>query len=193
MTDIFSALAHDHHEVKGILDRLEAGGASHPQAGSETFLEDRRQLAEQLVIDESQHEAAEEQYFWPVVRDKLANGDTLAEQAIAQETEGKQVLDKLRKLEPGDGEFDTLVREFVTAGREHIAFEEQQVWPELRATLTDEESTALAEKYELAMKMGPTRPHPHTPPKPAVLKTAGVAAAVVDKAVDAVTGRGKDK
>lgn len=34
--------------------------------------------------------------------------------------------------------------------------------------------------------------HPHTPPKPGVLKTAGVAAAAVDKMRDIATGRGKD-
>ena len=42
-----------------------------------------------------------------------------------------------------------------------------------------------------AKKAAPTRPHPHTPPKPGVLKTAGVAAAAVDKMRDTATGRGK--
>ena len=39
-------------------------------------------------------------------------------------------------------------------------------------------------------KTAPTRPHPHTPPSPGALKTAGPIAAAADKARDAVTGRG---
>jgi hypothetical protein len=50
----------------------------------------------------------------------------------------------------------------------------------------------IGKKMAIAKKAAPTRPHPHTPPKPGVLKTAGVAAAAVDKMRDAATGRGKD-
>jgi hypothetical protein len=42
-----------------------------------------------------------------------------------------------------------------------------------------------------AKKSAPTRPHPHTPASPGVLKTVGAAAAVTDKARDAMTGRGR--
>jgi hypothetical protein len=35
-------------------------------------------------------------------------------------------------------------------------------------------------------------PHPHTPPSPGVLKTAGPAAAAADKARDKLAGRGSD-
>ena len=49
----------------------------------------------------------------------------------------------------------------------------------------------LGEKMATAKKVAPSRPHPHTRPKPGVLKTTGVAAAAVDKMRDAVTGRGK--
>ena len=42
-----------------------------------------------LVIAESQHEAIEEQFFWPAVREAVDNGDELADEAIAQEQEGK--------------------------------------------------------------------------------------------------------
>jgi hypothetical protein len=50
----------------------------------------------------------------------------------------------------------------------------------------------IGKKMAIAKKVTPTRPHPHTPPKPGVLKTAGMAAAAVDKMRDAATGRGKE-
>jgi hypothetical protein len=48
----------------------------------------------------------------------------------------------------------------------------------------------LGEKIAGGKKSAPTRPHPHTPPSPGALKTAGPVAAAADKARDAVTGRG---
>ena len=49
----------------------------------------RKKMTEQLIIEESKHEALEEMYFWPVVRDHLPDGDTLADQATGQEQEAK--------------------------------------------------------------------------------------------------------
>jgi hypothetical protein len=63
-----------------------------------------KKMVEQLVIEESKHEAVEEMYFWPAVREMLPGGDKLGGTAIGREQEGKEVLDKLDKLdvsEPG--------------------------------------------------------------------------------------------
>jgi len=65
------------------------------------------------------------------------------------------------------------------------------VWPALRAALTETQSLELGEKLEQAKKTAPTRPHPHTPASPSVLKAAGPAAAAADRARDAATGRGR--
>ena len=63
------------------------------------------------------------------------------------------------------------------------------VWPGLRTVLSADQATALGEKLARATKAGPTRPHPHTPPSPAVLKAAGPAVAAADKLRDAASGR----
>lgn len=178
MTDAFQVLEADHLEVKGMLAELESGSGN------------QGALAERLVMEESKHEAAEEMYFWPTVRDKVPGGGPLADQALHQEQEGKEVLDKLRKLTPSDPEFTQLVDTFARAGREHIAFEEEQVWPKLRGLITSQESEDLGSKLEMAKKTGPTRPHPGAPDSPGALKTVGAATAVVDKARDAATNRG---
>src|SRR5258708_16427559 len=118
-----------------MLTQLEVGAGR--QGGADTErLAQRKKLAEQLVIEESKHEAVEEMYFWPAVREHLAGGDELADTAIAQEQEGKEVLDKLDKLDAGDPEFEKLLAEFIRAGREHIYYEESHGWPGLPAALT---------------------------------------------------------
>src|SRR4029077_15782907 len=142
-------------------------------------------------IQESKHEALEEMFFWPAVREKLPDGDKLAGTAIGQEQEGKDVLDKLDKLEADDAKFEKLVTKFIERGRTHITYEETRVWPPLRNALSAEEASQIGTKIEQGKKAAPTRPHPHTPPSPGVLKSAGPAAASADRARDKATGRGE--
>ena len=190
MASVFDVLGQDHREVRTILDQLEqspgaTAGATDDQLGP------RAELVERLVIEESRHEAAEEEYFWPAVREHVPDGNALAEKAIAQEDEGKKVLDSLRKTGPKETEFDSLVTRFVKEGREHMAFEETEVWPQLDKVRTAEQLDELGMQIEQAKKNAPTRPHPHTPSSPTALKTAGAGVAMADKARDAATGRGK--
>ena len=191
MADAFEVLAKDHAEVKQMLTQLELGAIRQGGVGAEKLTQ-RKKLAQQLVIEASRHEAVEEMYFWPAVREHLPNGDQLADTAIGQEDEGKEVLDKLDKLNAGDPKFEKLLAEFTRAGREHIDYEETQVWPGLRAALTAEQSQEIGKKMEAGKKTAPTRPHPRTPSSPGVLKATGPVVAAADKARDAITHRGTD-
>ena len=191
MADVFQVLSQDHEEVKQILADLERGpteatGATEPQ------LAERKKLTERLVIEESKHEAVEEEYFWPVVRDMLPDGGRLADEATRQEQEGKVVLDKLDKLDASDSEFEGQLARFIAAGRGHMAYEETRVWPGLRGVLSAADANELGEKLVKGKDIAPTRPHPDIPPRPGILKAVGIAAAAADKLRDAVTGRGKD-
>ena len=190
MADAFEILAHDHAEVKQMLTQLELGTIRQGVADAEQLTQ-RKKLAEQLIIEESRHEAVEEMYFWPAVREHLPTGDELADTAIGQEGEGKEVLDKLGKLDAGDPEFEKLLAEFTRAGREHIDYEETRVWPQLRAALSAEQSQEIGSKMAAAKETAPTRPHPHAPSSPGMLKAAGPVAAA-DRARDAITHRGTD-
>ena len=189
MAQAFDVLSQDHAEVKQMLAELESGPTASSGA-STSDLSQRKKVVEQLVIAESKHEAVEEMYFWPTVRDKVPDGDKLADTAIEQEQEGKEVLDKLDKLDANAPEFENLVRVLIRAAREHISYEETQAWPALRTALTAEEASELGRKIEQGKKSAPTRPHPRTRPSPGVLKSVGRAAAAADRARDAVTGRG---
>jgi hypothetical protein len=90
-----------------MLAELEKGPTKATDA-SQDQLALRNKTTEQLIIEESKHEALEEMYFWPVVRDHLPNGDTLADKATGQEQDAKEVLAKLDKLDAGDAEFEKL-------------------------------------------------------------------------------------
>jgi hemerythrin HHE cation binding domain-containing protein len=187
--DVFTVLGQDHLEVKRMVAELEKG-PSRVTGASEDQLALRKKMTEQLIIEESKHEALEEMYFWPVVRDHLPDGDTLADQATSQEQEAKDVLARLDKLDAGDAEFEKLLGTFIGAARKHIAFEEIAVWPGLRTALNTERAAELGTQIAEAKKTALTRPVRRTPPSPATRNAVGRIAAAADRARDAVTWRG---
>jgi hemerythrin-like domain-containing protein len=193
MADVFTVLANDHTEVKQMLTDLEGGSANVSEAStaSEEGLRARKKMVDRLITEESKHEAVEEEYFWPAVRELVPDGDRLADHAVEQEQSAKKVLNDLLKLDAGDARFEELLANLVTDGRAHIAYEETTVWPALRKVLSAERAERLGEKLEQGKKRAPTRPHPHTPPKPGVLKAAGPAVAAADKVRDKIAGRGR--
>lgn len=179
MPDVFTVLGEDHRKVLETLDALESMAK---------LSASKDELIEQLVIDESKHEAVEEMYLWPTVQERVEMGDVLAERALEQEQMAKQMLEE---LEGSKGvERDRLVRSFSLAAREHIAYEQDEVWTKLRPVLSAKEAEELGTRVEEAKRTAPTRPHSHTPPNPGVLKTAGPAVGAVDKVRDAIKGRG---
>jgi hemerythrin-like domain-containing protein len=189
MATVFEVLAKDHEEVRRMLAELETGPTMASGASEDELLL-RTRMAEQLIIEESRHEAVEEMYFWPLVREKVEDGDWLADEATVQEQQAKQVLYRLDKLDASDADFEQMLGMFTTGAREHIAFEENQVWPGLRTGLTAAEAEDLGGPLIEAKKAAPTRPHPNTPGTPGVQKTTGPAAGLIDKIRDAMSGRG---
>jgi Hemerythrin HHE cation binding domain len=190
MPDVFQVLQKDHDEVKAMLVQLEEGprastGATHEQ------LMFRKRAVDQVIIEESKHEAAEQQYFWPAVKRLGPDGLRVAELGLEQEAEAEPVLAELDKLQPDDEGFEERLAVFTSAARAHIAYEEAHAWPLLRASISADEAQLLGEQITRAKKLAPTRPHPHVPPQPGAVKTAGQVAGVADRLRDAVTGRGK--
>ncbi|OBI90041.1 hemerythrin domain-containing protein [Mycobacterium asiaticum] len=183
--DALTFLRQDHKSVLGLFETLDGApsGSGAEASGLETVVNN-------LIIAESQHEAIEEQFFWPAVRDAI--GDSIADKAVEQEQAGKKLLQRLEDGKPGDPDYHEALQEFIALGREHIAYEQDVVWPQVENALSRDELEKIGSKLEAAKKMAPTRPHPNTPPNSTVLKTMGMGAAVMDHVRDAVTGRSQD-
>ncbi|WP_248958300.1 hemerythrin domain-containing protein [Sphaerisporangium perillae] len=187
MANVFEVLERDHQEVKRLMDELEErprGGADEQER-----MRQRKNQVRQLIIEESKHEAVEEEYFWPAVRDLVPQGKELAEHAIKQEQQAKYVLNDLIDYEPGVARFEEMLGDFINDAREHIAYEEEQVWPELRLVISPERAMELGTKIQKAKRLAPTRPHPHTPPRPGLLKAAGPFVGAADRIRDLVAAR----
>jgi len=172
MTDAIELLRSDHDELRRLLSALETD-AGHGG------------LVAQLVMAASGHEAIEEQYFWPLVSRRVQNGLRLADEAVSQEQEVKRLLGLLEKHGS-----DAPLRQVVAVIRAHIGFEETQVWPGVQLALSEQELGDLGTQLEQAKRLAPTRPHPHMPCTPEVLKVAAPIAGAADRIRDALGGRG---
>ncbi len=179
MTDAIELLRCDHDEVRRLLSALERPGPA------DVALADGRLIA-QLVIAESGHEAIEERYFWPLVRRRVQNGPRLADEAVSAEQDAKRLLGLLERSDQDVA----LLRQVITITRAHIDFEETEVWPGVRLALSEQELGDLGVQLEQAKRLAPTRPHPHMPCTPEMLKVAAPIAGATDRIRDALAGRG---
>ncbi|GGK75483.1 hemerythrin [Sphaerisporangium melleum] len=187
MANVFEFLERDHAEVKRMMAELEerppAEGEEHER------MRRRKEQVRRLISESSKHEAVEEEYFWPAVRNLVPHGDELADHAIKQEQRAKYTLNDLIDYEPGRIRYEDMLTEFITEAREHIAYEEEQVLPELRLVISPERAMELGTKMEKAKRLAPTRPHPHTPPRPGLLKATGPLVGAADRLRDLVAAR----
>jgi hemerythrin-like domain-containing protein len=186
--DVITLLGRDHNQVKYLQEQLEAipgvtkgGTAQHQQR--------RVSIVDMIRLRLSQHETAEEEYFWPAVRDGLPDGNELADQALEQEQHGKDLLQALDGMPGGDEKFEELVEELISSLGRHVAFEDL-VFLKVRQALPQEQLDDLGRKYAAAKENAPTRPHPHAP---AGSKLAAAAAAPLDALRDAAEERPADR
>jgi hypothetical protein len=159
--DASSFLRADHESVLGMIESLERGRGT-----SETEVRNREHLATSLVIAASQHEAVEEQFFWPAVRKSLPEGDELADHGLEQEESGKQLHQQIEDSEAGSPEFEQALTDFLVAMRERIDYEQNEVWPRFAEVEPAADMAALGDRMAAAKKKAPTRPPSEDPVRP---------------------------
>ena len=190
MSDVFRVLKLDHETIEAMLVRLEADRIA--AEADPDLLRARTALVERLIIEQCRHEAVEEEFFWPAVREHVPGGDALADEGTGQEQRAKELLDELDGLAAGDDGFKDLVTAFAGEARTHMAFEETRVWPRLRRALPATQATLLGTRLAKGKTLAPTHPHPGIAPEPGILKASGPLTAAADRIRDAATGRGRD-
>ncbi|MFI9822593.1 hemerythrin domain-containing protein [Streptomyces sp. NPDC052013] len=180
--NVIDELVTDHREVEELFTKIEELPPGH---------KDRKTYADQATIELVRHSVAEEAYLYPAVREHVAGGDALADKELEDHAQAEQIMKDLEGCDAGDAEFDRLVGMLMSEIRSHIADEEGNLFPRLRASCPPEQLDQLGDKVRQAKKTAPTRPHPAAPDKPPANKLLAPGVGMVDRLRDALSGRGK--
>ncbi|MBX9392109.1 hemerythrin domain-containing protein [Streptomyces sp. TRM72054] len=180
--NVIDELVTDHREVEELFGRIEALPPGE---------KDRKLHADQVTMELVRHSVAEEAYLYPAVREHVPNGDALADKEIDDHSKAEQIMKDLESCDADDPEFDRLIGMLMSEIRAHVADEEENLFPKLRAACSPQALDELGDKVRQAKMMAPTRPHPSAPDKPPLNKLLAPGAGLVDRVRDALTGRGK--
>jgi hemerythrin superfamily protein len=176
--DVVDVLTTDHHEVLDLIGQI-------PSAERDQ----RRDMADTAIAEVVRHSVAEEMYVYPVMRERLTDGEVTVQHDIEEHQQLEELMKELEVVKPDDARFLDLVSRFDEALRHHATDEESEQFPKLRAQIPADELVELGSKVEAAKKAAPTRPHPSAPHSDLFHKMAGPGVGMLDRLRDKLTGR----
>lgn len=177
-SDVVDFLVRQHEQIKSMFaETLSASGKAREKA----FVELRQLLAV--------HETAEEEIVHPRAKRKIADGAAVVDKRLEEEHEAKTVLQKLEKLDVDSEEFTRHLTELRDAVIDHAEHEEKDEFAKLGEELSGDALERMGRAVKLAEAVAPTRPHAGVESQVANL-AAGPFAAMLDRARDAIMGKG---
>ncbi len=180
--DAVTMLRNDHKEVEKLFKRFE-------KAGDEAH-EERSRLGKEIVVELTRHAMAEEQAFYPAVREAVPDTKDTVLESLEEHHIVKVSLNELEAMDPRDERFVPKMTVLMELVRHHVEEEENELFPEVRKAIGRKALQELAVAMEQAKREAPASPPspfaPDTPPGNLTPATRGVAT----KARKAVTGQG---
>ena len=181
MADVIELLEHDHREVEQMFTEFEQA----------TSKEQKETLRDRIIIELVRHSEAEEQAVYPLIRKNIDNGDQIIEHEIDEHSKAERIMKELDKMSADDPQFGVLMQQLMTAIKEHVAEEENDVFPQFRTKVDKDELNKLGDTVERLKKIVPTHPHPMAPDHPPFNALLGPGAGLVDRLRDMLSGRAK--
>lgn len=176
--DALAMLKGDHDTVKDLFRRYKSLGDGARKS--------KRQTMERIVKELSVHASVEEQVFYPDVKRRVPGSKRLVDHGLDEHRELKETLVRLQRMDPDAPEFDPTMRQVISDVTDHVKEEERELFPKVRKAMSKQELVDMAALMRTAKRAAPTRPHPLAPSTPPGNILVGAAAAVVDKARNAV-------
>ena len=174
--DAVQVLTRDHREVESLFERYE----------KTTDNDEKTRIAHEVVHELAVHGEIEELLFYPRLRTNLADGNTLADEAIHEHLEIKTTLNELDKMTAEDNGFDAKMRELIAEVRHHVEEEENDIFPKIREAIDADQLSKLGTSLQGAKAIVPTRPHPSAPTGPVGKLATSPPVALIDRVRDQI-------
>jgi hemerythrin superfamily protein len=152
--DAVELLKTDHRTVDRLFERYESMG--------ESASGDRKETVQAIIRELSIHASVEEEILYPTVREALPEGDPMAEEALGEHQEVKEVLADLDRMDPAEPTFDSKVRSLIGDVRHHVAEEEAEMLPRLSLAISKAELEEFGTEDGGREEYGA---HPTAPPR----------------------------
>ena len=117
-------------------------------------------LFELFVRELAAHEAGEQQVVFPFYCDAVLHGDIEARRRTDEHEEINELLAEMRRLTPDDVGFEKRAAALTVELETHFAAEEEDVFPQLRASFTARDLVALGDRVRAVKKTAPPFPEP---------------------------------
>ena len=176
--DAITLLKNDHREVEKLFKAFEKAGDNATATKKKTVAK----IIEALSV----HAAIEETIFYPAVRNEIEDTESEVLEALEEHHIVKWVLSELDGMEPSDERYDAKVTVLMENVRHHVEEEEQDLFPDVRATLGRKRLGEIGDAMEKAKRTAPKRPHPRSPDTPPGNVVVGAVAGLIDTAREKV-------
>ena len=126
--DAIAMLIADHKKVKALFEQFDKL--------SDRSKANKKKLADQICHELTIHTHLEEQVFYPAVRGPIKDND-LMDEALVEHGSAKELIAQIMEMDPGDDLYDAKVKVLSEQIVHHVGEEEDDMFPEVRATKVD--------------------------------------------------------
>ena len=136
--DAIELLTHDHENVKALFEQYEALSDRSPAR--------KKKLATQICLELTKHTTAEEELFYPAVRQASKENGDLIDEATVEHASAKDLIAQILAMDPGDDLYDAKIKVLSEQIEHHVEEEEGEMFPKARKGKLD--LVGLAQQIE---------------------------------------------
>lgn len=127
--DALAVLQADHENVKALFGQYE-------QLGERAHVS-KRKLANRICLELTRHATAEEELFYPAVRDAIPECADQVDEARVEHASAKELIAQILAMEEGEQLYDATVKVLSELIAHHVSEEEGEIFPKVRDSELD--------------------------------------------------------
>ncbi len=122
--DAITLLIEDHENVKSMFEQYESlGDRAHAS---------KKKLATQICTELTKHATAEEEIFYPAVKEASKQNEDLVDEATVEHASAKDLIAQIMEMDASEELFDAKVKVLSEMIEHHVEEEENEMFPKAR-------------------------------------------------------------
>jgi len=122
--DAIELLTADHRKVKALFEEYDNL--------SDRSVATKKKLATEICLELTRHATAEEEIFYPVVRQAAGDSEDLVDEALVEHACAKDLISQILNMKPGEDLYDAKIKVLSEQIDHHVKEEESEMFPKAR-------------------------------------------------------------